>query len=45
VKKETLSRLLRQFAAEGVIEVSRREISILDPDALARLSSSRAHSA
>jgi CRP/FNR family transcriptional regulator, dissimilatory nitrate respiration regulator len=45
VKKETLSRLLRQFAAEGVIEVSRREISILDPDALAKLSSSRAHSA
>jgi CRP-like cAMP-binding protein len=45
VKKETLSRLLRQFAAEGVIEVSRREISILDREALARLSSSRAHSA
>ena len=45
VKKETLSRLLRQFAAEGVIEVSRREISILDRDALAKLSSSRAHSA
>ncbi len=45
VKKETLSRLLRQLAAEGVIEVSRREISILDRDALARLSSSRAHSA
>ena len=45
VKKETLSRLLRQFAAEGVIEVSRREISILDRDALTKLSSSRAHSA
>jgi CRP/FNR family transcriptional regulator, dissimilatory nitrate respiration regulator len=45
VKKETLSRLLRQFAAEGVIEVSRRDISILDRDALAKLSSSRAHSA
>lgn len=45
VKKETLSRLLRQLAAEGVIEVSRREISILDRDALAKLSSSRAHSA
>jgi hypothetical protein len=37
--------LLRQFAAEGVIEVSRREISILDRDALTKLSSSRAHSA
>ncbi|HEU4352057.1 MAG TPA: Crp/Fnr family transcriptional regulator [Burkholderiales bacterium] len=45
VKKETLSRLLRQFAAGGVIEVSRREISILDREALAKLSSSRAHSA
>jgi CRP/FNR family transcriptional regulator, dissimilatory nitrate respiration regulator len=45
VKKETLSRLLRQFAAGGVIEVSRREISILDREALTRLSSSRAHSA
>lgn len=45
VKKETLSRLLRQFAADGVIEVSRREISILDRDALAKLSSNRAHSA
>jgi CRP/FNR family transcriptional regulator, dissimilatory nitrate respiration regulator len=45
VKKETLSRLLRQFAAEGVIEVSRREISILDREALVKLSSSRAHSA
>jgi CRP-like cAMP-binding protein len=45
VKKETLSRLLRQFAAEGVIEVSRREISILDRAALTKLSSSRAHSA
>jgi CRP-like cAMP-binding protein len=45
VKKETLSRLLRQFAAEGVIEVSRREIAILDRDALTKLSSSRAHSA
>lgn len=45
VKKETLSRLLRQFAAEGVIEVSRREISILDREALVKLSLSRAHSA
>lgn len=29
VKKETLSRLLRQLAADGLIEVSRRDISIL----------------
>ena len=35
VKKETLSRLLRQFAAEGMIQVSRREVRILDRDALA----------
>lgn len=37
MKKETLSRLLRKLAAAGLIEVSRREIAILDPDALARL--------
>ena len=42
VKKETLSRLLRQFAAGGVIEVSRRDISILDRDALAKLGSTTA---
>jgi CRP-like cAMP-binding protein len=30
MKKETLSRLLHQFAAEGIIGVARREISILD---------------
>lgn len=35
VKKETLSRLLRQFAARGLIEVSRREVAILDRAALA----------
>jgi CRP-like cAMP-binding protein len=37
VKKETLSRLLRQFTADGLIEVSRRDIAILDPAALERL--------
>lgn len=37
VKKETLSRLLRHLAAQGVIRVSRRDISILDRDRLARL--------
>lgn len=37
VKKETLSRLLRQLTAEGVIEVGRREIAILDRDRLAAL--------
>ncbi|HYL24829.1 MAG TPA: Crp/Fnr family transcriptional regulator [Burkholderiales bacterium] len=31
MKKETLSRLLRQFTAEGVIGMTRREIDILDP--------------
>lgn len=30
IKKETLSRLLRQFAREGLIEVRGREIAILD---------------
>jgi len=45
VKKETLSRLLRQFAADGLIEVSRREIAILDRERLAGLSSGPAHSA
>jgi len=45
VKKETLSRLLRQFAAEGLIEVSRRDIAILDRAGLSQLSSSPAHSA
>jgi CRP-like cAMP-binding protein len=30
MKKETLSRLLHQFAADGVISVVRREIAILD---------------
>ena len=37
IKKETLSRLLRQFAAQGVIEVARREIAILDRERLAAL--------
>lgn len=37
VKKETLSRLLRQLARQGIIEVSRREISILDPAGLGRV--------
>jgi CRP-like cAMP-binding protein len=30
MKKETLSRLLHQFAADGIITVARREIAILD---------------
>ena len=37
IKKETLSRLLRQFAAQGVIEVARREIAILDRERLTAL--------
>ena len=35
MKKETLSRLLRQFTSDGVIGMTRRDIDILDP---ARLS-------
>jgi CRP/FNR family transcriptional regulator, dissimilatory nitrate respiration regulator len=37
VKKETLSRLLRQLSAEGVIQVGRRDIGILDRERLAAL--------
>lgn len=35
MKKETLSRLLKRFAASGIIAVSRSEIAILDPVRLA----------
>ena len=46
MKKETLSRLFRQFTADGLIGMTRREISILDPQRLAACaSSSRGHSA
>lgn len=34
MKKETLSRLLRRFSAEGIIAMARSEISILDPERL-----------
>ncbi len=34
MKKETLSRLLRQFTSEGMIGMTRREIAILDPGRL-----------
>lgn len=37
MKKETLSRLLRRLAADGLIEVARRDIGILDRAGLARL--------
>jgi CRP-like cAMP-binding protein len=37
IKKETLSRLLRELVARGLISVARREIAILDREALARL--------
>lgn len=37
VKKETLSRLLRQLSTQGVIEVGRRDIAILDRGRLAAL--------
>lgn len=38
VKKETLSRLLRQLTARGLIEVAQREIRILDRAGLAAVS-------
>lgn len=37
MKKETLSRLLHQFAADGIIGVERREIAILDRPRLGAL--------
>jgi len=37
MKKETLSRLLRDFASRRVILVSRRDIAILDPATLAEI--------
>lgn len=40
VKKETLSRLLRQFSVDGLIQVSRREVSILDRERLAGIARS-----
>jgi len=46
MKKETLSRLFRQFTSDGLIGMTRREIAILDPQRLAACaSSSRAHTA
>ena len=43
MKKETLSRLFRQFTAEGLIGMTRREISILDAQRLSACASSRTH--
>lgn len=40
MQKETLSRLLHQFTAEGIIGVTRREISILDSGKLTSLAGS-----
>ena len=40
IKKETLSRLLREFASDGLIEVSGRTISIRDAGALRRIAAS-----
>jgi len=39
VKKETLSRLFRQFATDGLIEMSRKDVKILDRGRLAELAS------
>ena len=40
IKKETLSRLLREFASGGLIEVSGRTIAIRDADALKQIAAS-----
>jgi len=40
IKKETLSRLLREFASDGLIEVSGRTIAIRDVGALRRMAAS-----
>ena len=45
IKKETLSRLLGQLAARGVIATAQREIRILDRAALLEVSSNRARGA
>jgi CRP-like cAMP-binding protein len=37
IKKETLSRLLREFARDGLIDVSGRNIAIRDPAGLKQL--------
>jgi CRP-like cAMP-binding protein len=37
MKKETLSRLLHQFVADGIIAVARREIAILDRERLIQI--------
>jgi CRP-like cAMP-binding protein len=41
MKKETLSRLLRQFTADGVIGMARREIAILDAQKLSAAAGDR----
>jgi CRP-like cAMP-binding protein len=45
MKKETLSRLLQRLARRGVIEVTRRDITILDRAGLVDARSGRAQSA
>src|SRR4029077_738682 len=40
IKKETLSRLLREFASDGLIEVSGRTIAIRDVGTLRRIAAS-----
>lgn len=45
MKKETLSRLLRQLAARGLVSVAQREIRILDRAGLLEVSSDPAHGA
>ena len=40
IKKETLSRLLRELADEGIVGVSGREIAVRDREALRRIAES-----
>jgi CRP-like cAMP-binding protein len=40
ITPETLSRLMRSFSRQGVIEVSGYNVRVLDPPALARLAQS-----
>ena len=43
ITKETFSRLLHELTAQGLVEVSRREILLRDPPRLAELARSRMH--
>ena len=44
ITKETFSRLLHDLTVQGLVEVSRRDIALLDPQRLAELARGRTHS-